>query len=220
MHNFDLNGVNSLKTYILGDPEMLNISEYYITAIDIIDQRISFIKEMQKEGGNIKIPYFLGGIYYFDKNKKDRTNDLNSVLLIPFEYSSRIFINNIIATLSKTYKSFDSEEILNYLNNLRNELIEHIITNSDSKLFNDNRTGTKLEKKKRFGRGELKKLCAELAQKYRLQKGEELKKEMIDMIVGDLEKLGYKVIRKSVESVLRDKLGYKKINKSNIYPSF
>lgn len=68
---------------------------------------------------------------------------------------------------------------------------------------------------KKFQFGELKKECKIIAEELGLKKGETLMQVQIDEAVSILESKGFKVNKKSVGTVLRDKLGYRKRTKQN-----
>lgn len=114
--------------------------------------------------------------------------------LTPFgiEFDEK-YINKIGETAGNAMEWIDTE-----IKNLETKL-----TMKDSNV-DSSKTG------RRFKRKELKKNCKEIAIEIGLVKEEELTQSKIDKVCALLERKGFVVNNKSVGTVLREKLGYKK----------
>jgi len=170
------------------------VIEYYKHCLSFIEKRIELLTEyIDKEDftriKNEDISFFLGGLFYFDEENNDRTGELDSIILVPIEFSYRMLFKGTLGYLSKTYSEMKIKDVLHYLKDSRNFLLESIYKDVPVKLSTDitEKYPTALKK---FDRGELKRLCEELAAQHGFSKRVELSQGKINLIINDLESMG------------------------------
>jgi len=188
--------LKKLRSYLKGNKEISNKIKFDKFKEGTV---VQFVVYKEKKGFPLidKATIF---IYHIKRKSK-------SIMLKKGLSKSDRQLTKICKDISKERNNNKKE--LTKLNNDLTQIELEITDRLSNVISTKEKTETNQPQKKKFKYGELKEKALEQAKKHNLQKGEELKQHVIDIICKDLEEQGYDVKPQSVASKLRD-MGFRK----------
>lgn len=163
---------------------------------EFLDKQVSHSKDM--------CDFYFGKLYCFDHGT-EISDSLPLNYLIPCSPGRKNIVDGIIADIIIQCQT-PIKNLLEYNTKYKNDLTCLISSVNEITLEYLNLPLTR----RNFGRGELKEKCKTIALDLGFKKGEALTQKHIDKVCKILTQKRFNVKPKSVGTVLRDKLGYKK----------